>query len=171
MLPPVALLLLILPGYALVRAIFPGRGQMRPAMEGLYLALFTVVGGVAVVVLYTFALILLAQASPGVNPFNVPVVAGGLFAITLALGAVGWWRGAYGWLGHLHPSLSRRVRGGPAEPRSREDLERLRELALERDWLKAQLRGRGGDGDITMRLEVLHREIRALEARLREGME
>lgn len=168
---PVALVLLILPGYVLVKAIFPARAQMGRGAGGIYLALFTVVGGVAVVVIYTFLLILLAQTLPGNNFFTAEVVGGGLAAITLGLAAFGWWRGAYGWLGRIHPSLRRPLAGGPAGQRPRGDLERLEALGLERDRLKMQLR-RGGLDDVSRhRLEKMEDEIKELGTRLREGLE
>jgi hypothetical protein len=162
------LLLFLLPGYALVRALFPGRGQISQEHEGWYLFFLTVLMGAVLAILYGFGLVAVSQALGGGGLFTPGLYWGGLALLTLGLFVVGWSRGAY-------PFLGAAPRGAPARSFDRSLYERLEVLGRLRDELTEALGGSGegvpyGD-DIGARLEAVRREMEELEARAREAME
>ncbi|MBI4416008.1 MAG: DUF1616 domain-containing protein [Euryarchaeota archaeon] len=140
------LLVLFLPGFTLINALFPRKGELDREYDVLYRITLGIVMSIVVLVLLGFGLNAL-----GVNPdtgrgyFTGENLWIALSVLTLAFSLVGWWRGAYPILGRLHPALKRPA---PREPSSilgdlesdRTVLARFRELATERERLRKQVK-------------------------------
>jgi hypothetical protein len=166
--PLLLILLLFLPGFALVKAAFPAKESLSASHGGLYLLLLSIVMSVSLAVLYSFLLIALGNTlSPGApGYFTAPNLWAGLGVLTGALLVAAWWRGAFPSLRRLHPSLGRRAVSKPAVEGAPPEFHRLEALARERDRL---LRSGGNPGD--ERLREIEREMRALEAKLLDEAE
>lgn len=166
--PLLLILLLFLPGFALVKAAFPSTRGLSREHGGPYLILLSIVMSVALAVLYSFLLIALGSTLPpgAAGYFTATNLWAGLALLTLALLVLAWWRGAFPSLGRLHPSLGRRAKDGPPVEGPPPEFHRLEALARERDRL---LRAGGNPGD--ERLLEIEREMRALEAKLLDEAE
>ncbi len=166
--PLLLILLLFLPGFALVKAAFPAKESLSPSHGGLYILLLSIVMSVSLAVLYSFLLIALGNTLPSGAPgyFSAPNLWAGMGVLTGALLVVAWWRGAFPFLRLLHPSLGRRAVAKPAVEGVSPAFHRLEALARERDRL---VRSGGNPGD--ERLRGIEREMRALEAQLLDEAE
>jgi len=148
-------LIFFLPGFFLVNALYPRKGELDRTYDGLYRLTLGIVLSIAATVLWSMAL-----NSLGVNPGTglgyvlPPNIAGGLLGLTGLFFAVGWWRGAYPVLAKLHPSLARVPKPGPSdllteEERDHRVLLKLQELAGERERLRREIQ----DAERRMRLQ------------------
>ena len=140
------ILLFFLPGWALVNALFPRPGELDRTYDGLYRVTLGIVMSVVVVILYGFGLNSLGvNTDTGLGYFTATNLWIGLSGTTVALFILGWWRGAYPWLGKLHPRL---VRAPPPAKDSmaaelekdRVTLAKLRGLSEEREKLRRQIK-------------------------------
>ena len=140
------ILLFFLPGWTLVNALFPRRGELDREYDALYRITLGIVMSIVVVILYGFGL-----NSLGVNPaselgyFTATNLWIGLSAITVGFVTIGWWRGAYPRLGKLHPKLARsplpHKDSMTAElEHDRATLAKLRKLAEEREQLRRRIK-------------------------------
>lgn len=140
------ILLFFLPGWTLVNALFPRRGELDREYDALYRITLGIVMSIVVVILYGFGLNSLGVSeATGLGYFTATNLWIGLSAITVAFFAIGWWRGAYPRLGKLHPKLART----PLPPkdsmtadleRDRATLAKLRELSDERERLRRRIK-------------------------------
>lgn len=140
------LIIFFLPGFFLVNALFPRKGELDREYDALYRITLGIVMSIIVVVLLGFGL-----NSLGVNPstnkgYFVPeYIWGGLGILTLVFFLIGWWRGAYPFLAKLHPSL---LRLPSREPQSviadigedKKVILKFQELAEERERLRRQIK-------------------------------
>ena len=176
-------LLFFLPGYLLVNALYPRKGELDREYDGLYRLTLGIVLSIAVTVFWSFFLNSLGvNASTGLGYVVGPNVAAGLLGLSAAFFALGWWRGAYPWMARVHPSLARVPKPGPGELLTQEGRDhrvrlRLQELAEQRERLRRAIK----DAERRMRMqsadarthyeEVRDRsrsELKAVEAKLRE---
>ena len=142
---PALVLLFFLPGWTLINAVFPRKGELDREYDSLYRITLGVVMSIVVVILYGFALNSLGVQSSGFGYFNAANLWAGLSVITVAFFLAGWWRGAYPFLGRLHPKLARMP---PPEKHSmaaelehdKATLGKLRELAEEREKLRRRIK-------------------------------
>lgn len=175
-------LLFFLPGYLLVNALYPRKGELDREYDGLYRLTLGIVLSIAVTVFWSFFL-----NSLGVNPdTNLGYVvrdniAGGLIGLSAVFFALGWWRGAYPWMARLHPSLARVPRPGPGELLTEEERDhrirlQLQELAEKREALRRAIKdaerrmGMQSAGARAHYEEARDRsraELKAIEAKLR----
>jgi hypothetical protein len=129
------LLLFFIPGFLMVQAMFPRKGELDVDFDWLYR--FTLGIGLSIVltILVCFGLNAL-----GVNPetgmgyvTTVPITLA-LVVISLAFFGVGWFRGAFPIMGRLHPSL---IRFPPRDPKL-EDIPYLadKEKRYKHQWLE-----------------------------------
>jgi hypothetical protein len=96
------LLVFFLPGFTLMRVLFPRAEELDTEMGLLFQAVMGAVMSVVISVLVGFVL-----GSPmfkGFIALNVWLSLGGVSILFFILG---WWRGAYQFLGKLHPKLDR----------------------------------------------------------------
>ncbi len=152
-------LLFFLPGYLLINALYPRKGELDREYDGLYRLTLTGLGYVV-----------------------GPNIAGGLIGLSAAFFVLGWWRGAYPWMARLHPALARVPKPGPGELLTEEQRDhrvrlKLQELAEKRESLRRAIK----DAERRMRMqsagarthyeEVRDRsrvELKAVEAKLKE---
>ena len=167
-LPLAILLLFFLPGFLLVNAIFPRKGELDREYDAVLRITLGIVMSIVVVVLFGFGLNAL-----GVNPDTGLgyVVADnmwvGLSALSFGLFWLGWWRGAYPSLARLSPALARIPRPEPqsvlaGDAGDRRALLRLRNLAADREALKRRIK------DYERRISMHSGEARAHYVRKRD---
>ena len=126
-----------LPGYTLVGLLFPRRGELDPEYDIVYRIALGMGLSIVIAIIVGFMLNAISTEEQGY------VSAGPLWASLVSVTAVffagGWWRGAYPWLGMVHPSLYRppppRIAGSVILP-AHSDERRVTRLVLERDrWM------------------------------------
>ena len=110
------LLVLFLPGYTLIQAMFPRRGELDEEFDTLYRVTLGMAMSICVVILIGFVL---GNPSLGNAPdwkgisdgdkgyFQTFFVTTSLLLTTLLFFIAGWYRGAYPWMANIHPSLAR----------------------------------------------------------------
>ena len=167
-----------LPGYTLIGALFPRRGELDPEYDIVYrLALGMGLSNV-IAIIVGFALNAISTAEQGY------VSAGPLWAVLGSVTAIffvgGWLRGAYPWLGAIHSSLYRnpppRTVGGFVFSGRSTD-RRVARLVMEREHWTGELKRcadrmeRAGDGKKEIyrkRIESAKDTIAAINAELDE---
>lgn len=144
-----------LPGYFLVNALYPRKGELDREYDTLYRITLGIVLSIAVTVLWSFLL-----NSFGVNPATGKGyvigenIAAGLIGLSVLFFALGWWRGAYPWMARLHDSLARSPAPGPSDLLTEEEKDhrirlKLQELATRRERLRRAIK----DAERRMRLQ------------------
>ena len=110
------LLVLFLPGYTLIQAMFPRRGELDEEFDTLYRVTLGMAMSICVVILIGFVL---GNPSLGNAPdwdgwsdgdkgyFQTFFVTTSLATTILIFFGIGWFRGAYPWMANVHPSLAR----------------------------------------------------------------
>ncbi len=110
------LLVLFLPGYTLIQALFPRKGELDEEFDTLYRMTLGAAMSICVVILVGFVL---GNPSLGNAPnwngfsdgdkgyFQTFFVTISLSFVTLLFFGIGWYRGAYPWMANIHPSLAR----------------------------------------------------------------
>lgn len=95
-------LVLFLPGFTLIQMLFPRKGELDEEFDMLYRITLGIAMSMVVVIISGFFL-----AHPDVALFKEPYLSITLLSFSAAFFAGGWFRGAYPWLGKIHPSLYR----------------------------------------------------------------
>ena len=110
------LLVLFLPGYTLIQAMFPRRGELDEEFDTLYRVTLGMAMSICLVILIGFVL---GNPTLGNAPdwegwsdgekgyFQTFFITLTLTIATLLFFGIGWYRGAYPWMANLHPSLAR----------------------------------------------------------------
>ena len=110
------LLVLFLPGYTLIQAMFPRKGELDEEFDTLYRVTLGMAMSICVVILIGFVL---GNPSLGSAPdwggisdgdkgyFQTFFVTVSLLSVTILFFIAGWYRGAYPWMANIHPSLAR----------------------------------------------------------------
>lgn len=134
------------PGFLLVNAMFPRKGELDTKYDELYRIALGIVLSVVLVILMGFTLNSLGQQpDTGLGYFTAPFIWAGLLVISAVLFLAGWLRGAYPILGRLHPALVRLPPRDPASvmvqfPGEKDVILKFKELARERETLRRKLR-------------------------------
>lgn len=140
------LFIFFLPGFFLINALFPRKGELDREYDAVYRVTLGIVMSLVVVVVLGFGLNSLGvDPATGLGYFVASNLWVGLLAISAVFFVAGWWRGAYPVLGRLHPKL---VRLPPPAPesvlaeveRDKTAMLRLRDLAKERERLRRQIK-------------------------------
>lgn len=95
-------LVLFLPGFTLIQMLFPRKGELDEEFDMLYRVTLGIAMSMVVVILTGFFL-----AHPDVALFKEPYLSITYLSVSASFFAGGWYRGAYPWLGKIHPSLYR----------------------------------------------------------------
>ncbi len=137
------LLIFVLPGVALIKAMFPRPGELDQEYNAIYVLALGMTTSVCITILVGFVLGSLPVKDDGTGYFDRPLIIGSLVGITIVFFFLGWWRGAYPWMGLLHPKLA--IFPMPVEaPRStkrHDDLvAEIGELTREHDRLKREIK-------------------------------
>ncbi|MEF8834740.1 MAG: DUF1616 domain-containing protein [Candidatus Thermoplasmatota archaeon] len=129
-----ALFMFFIPGYTLINAIYPGRGELDDELDLLYRIIYSIGMSVSVVVIVGFVLGNVGGLFVSRNLWL------SLFSLTLVFFFIGWYRGAYQSLGIISPRLTK------DEPEvmeysdeSAKKVKRLQELAKKRAALKEDI--------------------------------
>ena len=126
-----------LPGYTFVSLLFPRRGELDPEYDVVYRIALGMGLSIVIAIIIGFSLDAVSSEEHGY------VTAGWLWLLFLSVTALfflgGWLRGAYPWMGFLHPSLYRnpppRGIGGMRVPGHTNE-HRASRLVMERErWL------------------------------------
>lgn len=96
------LLIFFLPGFTLMRMLFPRAEELDTEMGLLFQMVIGAVMSVVISVLIGF--VLGSPVLKGFTALNLWLTLGGM---SLAFFIYGWWRGAYQFMGKLHPKLER----------------------------------------------------------------
>ena len=136
------LLIFVLPGVALIKWMFPRPGELDQEYNGIYILALGMTTSVCLTILVGFILGSI-EPSGDTGYFDAPYIIGSLVTITVAFFILGWWRGAYPWLGLIHPSLARfpMPAEAPRTTKRHDDLvARIEELTKEHDRLKREVK-------------------------------
>lgn len=101
------LMIFFLPGFTLIRMLFPRKGELDRELDLLYQITLGIGMSIVITILDMFFLNTLGVGPEGFGYITAPNVWLSLIALTLIFFAVGWYRGAYPFLGKLHPALKR----------------------------------------------------------------
>ena len=137
------LLIFVLPGTMLIKAMFPRPGELDEEYNGLYVLTLGMATSVCLTILVGFVLGSMPVKEDGTGWFDTPYIVASLAGLTLVFFVIGWWRGAYPWLGLAHPKLARFPLPADAPrgtKRHDELLARIEELTKEHDRLKREVR-------------------------------
>lgn len=135
-----------IPGFFLVNALFPRKGELDKDYDLLYRITLGLVMSVVIVILVGFILNAFGQdPETSKGYFRAEIIWPVLIVLAILLFFIGWYRGAYPLLGKIHPSL---LRIAKREPQSvivdlKEDKDTLiafRELSEKREKLRKQLK-------------------------------
>ena len=148
-------LLFFLPGFLLINALYPRKGELDREYDALYRLTLGIVLSIAVTVFWSFFLNSLGiNEASGLGYVVGPNIAGGLIGLSVAFFALGWWRGAYPWMVRVHPSLARVPKPGPGELLTEDERDhrvrlKLQQLAEKREGLRRAIK----DAERRMRLQ------------------
>ena len=110
------LLVLFIPGYTFIQALFPRKGELDEEFDSLYRITLGMAMSICVVILVGFVL---GNPALGNAPnwgnwsdgdkgfFQTFFVTSSLLTISILFFIAGWYRGAYPWTAQIHPSLAR----------------------------------------------------------------
>jgi len=140
------ILVFFLPGYLMVKALFPGRNELDKEYNVIYEIGLGMGLSIVIVILDGFLLgslhqVLGFRTVGGVEKgwFDAPYIWASLLLICLLLFITAWYRGAFPWMGRLHPKLARvPASEKPQARKKRMDAQILRlwELSREREKLR-----------------------------------
>ncbi len=186
------LLIFFIPGYTLVQAMFPRKGELDLEYDNLYRFALSMGLSIAIVIFDGFLLDWLSrnfalQSSPGIGLLQEPYLSLSIWSISAVFFVIGWYRGAYPLLGIIHPKLYREA--PPYTPSAEkirdENLKELKKLVDERASLKRQIKEyrtkekssarsmrkyyQTKKAELSRRLEDIDRRIEELEKKVEEG--
>jgi hypothetical protein len=160
----VMVVVFFLPGFFLVNALYPRKGELDKDYDGLYRLVLGIVMSVVIVILVGFVLNAFGtDPDTGIGYFRAEIIWPLLISLTVVLFIMGWYRGAYPILGKIHRSLLRFPRREPQSviidlKEEKGTVLAFRELSEERENLRRQIkdyerRSRNQTGDMRMRSE------------------
>jgi hypothetical protein len=153
-----------LPGFFLVNALYPRKGELDKDYDALYRLTLGIVMSVVIVIIMGFILNTFGtDPDTGKGYFRAEIIWPILIFLAIFFFVAGWFRGAYPILGKLHPSLLRFPRREPQSvivdlKEEKETVLAFRELSEEREKLRRQIkdyerRSKRQTGDMRKRSE------------------
>jgi hypothetical protein len=180
-------LIFFLPGYLLVKALFPGRNELDKEYNLIYEIGLGMGLSIVIAILDGFFLGSLHQLvgfrlvdGTEKGYFDTPYIVSSLLVICLLLFVAGWYRGAFPWMGRLHPSLTRvPASEGPKARKERIDnlIKELWDLSRERERLRREVRdfehksrahGAGMKVHYRKRLEESRKQLAEVDRKMKE---
>ena len=137
------LLIFVLPGIMLIKAMFPRPGELDEEYNGIYVLALGMATSICLTILAGFVLGSLEPKAGEKGYFDRPYIIGSLLGMTFTFFLIGWWRGAYPWLGLLHTKLARFPLPAEAPRGTKRDDElmaRIEDLTREHDTLKREVK-------------------------------
>ncbi|MFP4001966.1 MAG: DUF1616 domain-containing protein [Thermoplasmata archaeon] len=157
------LFIFFLPGYTLINAVYPARGELDEDLDLLYRAGFSMGSSAAIFVVVGF---ILGNIPAGGGLFIEKNLWLSLIILTSLFFAVGWYRGGYQRLALISPKLCRPERKiSNKKDRSLEKMKNLQELAHERGRLKEKVKNAGGNEEerLKEKLDVVEEKLKRAE--------
>ncbi len=162
----VMVVVFFLPGFFLVNALYPRKGELDKDYDMLYRLIMGIVMSVVIVILVGFVLNAFGtDPDTGKGYFRAELIWPIIIFFTLVLFIAGWYRGAYPVLGTVHRSLLRLPRRDPHSiivdlKEEKGTVMAFRELSEERENLRRQIkdyerRSRSQTGDMRRRSEKM----------------
>jgi hypothetical protein len=139
-------LIFFLPGFMLIKALFPGSKDLDKEYNTLYVITLGMAMSIVITILSGFVLGSIPPDSSGKGYFKSPFIEINLVSITMILFAVAWYRGGFPIMGRLHSTLLRVPKSEKAQfkktPGERVDelVLEFKELARRRERLKRDIR-------------------------------
>ncbi len=172
-----AVLMFFLPGFTLINAIYPAKGQLDDELDMLYRITYGLGLSAAVVVILGFILGNIQLGGKGL--FIPEALSAGLVALTIIFFLIGWLRGAYQRLAHISPKLCRTSPEVSAvEGKDIQKVKRLQKLAKKRGRLKERLKytekmieksEEGEEEKLKWEKESIQEQLEEVEKRLKEA--
>jgi len=137
------LLIFVLPGTMLIKAMFPRPGELDEEYNGLYVITLGMATSVCLTILVGFVLGSLPVRESGKGWFDAPFIVLSLVLVTVVFFVIAWWRGAFPWLGLVHRRLARfpMPADAPGGTKRHDDLlAEIEGLAVRRDALKREVK-------------------------------
>ncbi len=139
------LLIFFITGFTFIYMLFPRKGELDPEYDMLYRLAFGVTMSIVILVLFGFSLDALSSDTPGTGYVTGTNLWLGLSMLSLFFFFLGWWRGAYPWMGRIHRGLLRLPKSPPHSVLAELDddkklLARFRELSIDREKLRRELK-------------------------------
>lgn len=139
------LFIFFLPGFTLVNALFPRKGELDKEFDMLYRITLGMGMSIVVTILVGFFLGSIPVEPNEMGYFVAPNIWAFLIGLTILFFWIGWYRGSYQWMGLLHPKLDRPE---PPEPGpkdfeyddEKDILHEMQKLARRRQQLKHQIK-------------------------------
>lgn len=137
------LLIFVVPGTLLVKAMFPRPGELDKEYNAIYVLTIGMAVSVCLTILVGFVLGSIEPPEGAKGYFDTPYIVGSLVGLSAVFLVIGWWRGAYPWLGLIHKKLARFPQPADAPVGTRRDdelLARIEALSKEADSLKREVK-------------------------------
>lgn len=131
---------LFLPGFLLVMAIFPRKRELDKEFDLLYKITLGIAMSIVIVILNGFFLGHFLPLENGKGQFTATNIWISLSILSLIFFVIGWYRGAYPFLGRIHPSLLRSASPIVISDEKDSLSIEIQELALKRENLRRQLK-------------------------------
>ena len=171
------ILLIFLPGMALVYALFPRKGDLDLEYDTLYRIFLGVGFSVVITILIGFILNLFGVKDDGTGFFTDINIIISLLSITLICAVIAWFRGAFPILGKIHPILLREAERGQyemgggvpfIEPDEKDEIEKLTRKRISFNRRLSMLDRRPTSGSVNDERKELLAKLRVLNDRLEE---
>ncbi len=102
-----SLFMFFIPGFTFINALFPGKGELDQELDTLYRVAFSIVMSVVIVILLGFLLGNLHSIMGYGSFYRSSNIWGSLLTMSVVFFILGWYRGAYQWMGKIHPIFER----------------------------------------------------------------
>lgn len=142
----VLVVVFFLPGFFLVNALYPRKGELDKDYDALYRITLGLVMSVVIVIIVGFVLNAFGRdPDTGKGYFQAELIWPILIGLSIFLFIAGWYRGAYPLLGKIHPSLLRFARREPQSvivdiKEEKETVLAFRRLSEEREQLRRTIK-------------------------------
>lgn len=167
------LLLFLLPGYCLTKLLFPGRRALHAEYNMIYVIGLSMALSLAVAVLLAFIIgSLPPDPVTGMGYYQAPYIVAATLLTGGLLFTAAWRRGAFPWLGRLHPRLHRVAKSDIVPEPRMEELRAVREELFRKveRLRKALTRARRADAvHLRERLQAASSELAKVEDELKEA--
>ncbi len=175
------LFIFFLPGFTMVNALFPRSGELDKEFDMLYRVTLGMGMSIVTVILVGFFLGSLPVEGE-MGHFVGTNIWAMLISLTVIFFVIGWYKGAYQWMGWIHPALDR---PSPSEPAPegfdyKDDkaiLQEMQKLARQRQQLKHKLKeareksrsqARSIREHYSRQREMIEEELKEVDDRLRK---
>ena len=176
------LFIFFLPGFVVINALFPRKGELDKEFDMLYRLTLGMGMSIVITILVGFFLGSIPVAHDEMGYFVARNIWAMLITLTVVFFFVGWYRGAYQWMGWLHPALDRPEppEPGPKDFEYKDDkdiLYEMQKLARRRQQLKFKIKeskdkstsqAKSIRDHYSKQKEIAEEELKEVDERLKE---